>query len=867
MVRQIARATLVLAAVLSIAGRAAGASFVLPSDERLVEGASRIVTGTIIESTVIRVPGRGLETIHRLEIDEDLVGGGEPVIELREWGGELDGEWMIASGAPVYEVGRRYLVFLDHFRDGRWTTHELALGRFEFVTIGELEYLVRDLHDAMVSGERDDQPRPAERFLERIREIAARKPDSSPSIRVGPLVNDLDTRAAAIKGVAQWSAGSTVSYSVSSAPASGNTRGSDAEDRIIVDDPNDDIPNTFSGSGTIAVAFFGGTTAGFTDRINITYADIVIQDGVGTATGVTQEEYATIITHELGHTLGFRHANQNRFSQSGSSCAAPLPCSTTAVMNSFIISGLNGTLQSWDKSALGSNYGSSPNGDYLIVAESSLRPWYRSNPSVQWRLWTSSSCGGPTITAGPAAFPPAIGAGGTAQLSVSATASQGALQFQWYRGASGNTSDPIPGATSNAISVSPAQTTSYWVRVSDGCGSVNSASVQVAVSVCEPVITQQPQNRILGPGESTTLSVSATNASSYAWYVGSSGNTAIFAGSGPSLMVSPAQTNSYWVRVSNSCGFADSISATVQVLACPPPTIAQEPADVEIEVGEKATLQVVASGVIDRYEWYLGESGDTRTRIGDDSDVLVLDDIAQPTSAWVRVYGECGFRDSRTARVRIVSVCRVPRIFTQPQPVEIARGAAARLTVEATGTSLIYEWWRRAGPIVLRVDGGNGPVLDTEPLFEDRTYFARVRNNCGSVQSMDATVSVSDCQVPRIVGLSGSGTHPLGASVPLSVSVDGTGPFSFQWYEGASGDVSRPISGATTSSHLAGPLSGTSSYWVRIAGNCGVIDSPTIRLHVETSRRRPARRPNGSADAEGSAEQLVEVVDAVLSRH
>jgi len=67
----------------------------------------------------------------------------------------------------------------------------------------------------------------------------------------------------------------------------------------------------------------------------------------------------------------------------------------------------------------------------------------------------------------------------TAGQSVTLTvvAGGGNLTYQWYRGTSGNTGSPLSGATTASFTT-PAltQTTSYWVRVSNGLGSINSAT-------------------------------------------------------------------------------------------------------------------------------------------------------------------------------------------------------------------------------------------------------------------------------------------------------------------------------------------------------------------------------------------------------
>ena len=95
-----------------------------------------------------------------------------------------------------------------------------------------------------------------------------------------------------------------------------------------------------------------------------------------------------------------------------------------------------------------------------------------------------------TIAVAPGSKPPAIKgqpesasviAGDTATLRVGATGSS--PTFQWYIGAGGDTSNPIPGATASTY-VTPAlqATTSYWVRVSNAIGTANSSAATVSVT-------------------------------------------------------------------------------------------------------------------------------------------------------------------------------------------------------------------------------------------------------------------------------------------------------------------------------------------------------------------------------------------------
>jgi hypothetical protein len=88
---------------------------------------------------------------------------------------------------------------------------------------------------------------------------------------------------------------------------------------------------------------------------------------------------------------------------------------------------------------------------------------------------------GITITAQPQSQ--LISSGQTATLTVTAVGTP-PIAYQWYAGVSPNTASPIGGATLASYTTPPLfATASYWVRVSNGLGSVNSNTATVTVMV------------------------------------------------------------------------------------------------------------------------------------------------------------------------------------------------------------------------------------------------------------------------------------------------------------------------------------------------------------------------------------------------
>jgi len=191
------------------------------------------------------------------------------------------------------------------------------------------------------------------------------------------------------------------------------------------------------------------------------------------------------------------------------------------------------------------------------------------NNTAPYAVSVTSPCVAPSITSQPQSQ--TIQSGQTATMSVSASGTA-PLSYQWYQGSSGDTSNPIPGAITGSWTTPPlTQTTNYWVRVSNSCGSANSntATITVTTPCTAPSITTNPQGQTIQSGQTAALSVSASGTAplSYQWYLGSSGDTLTPVGTNSSSYTTPAltQTTSYWVRVTNSCGSANSNTATITV--------------------------------------------------------------------------------------------------------------------------------------------------------------------------------------------------------------------------------------------------------------------------------------------------------------
>lgn len=79
-----------------------------------------------------------------------------------------------------------------------------------------------------------------------------------------------------------------------------------------------------------------------------------------------------------------------------------------------------------------------------------------------------------------------------------------------------------------------------------------------------------------------------------------------------------------------------------------------------------------------------------------------------------------------------------------------------------------------------------------------------------------------------------SATVASGSGTTLSVTASGTGPFTYQWYQGAVGTTTTPV-GTNSASFATPALSETTTYWVRITNAAGSVDSGLATVTVGSS--------------------------------
>lgn len=401
--------SVVILTAFAIASPLSAVTYVIPEDRDLVLQARAIVAATGQSSySQLAADGR-IVTICELRVDDvlkgDLAAGG--LLRLTELGGVVGDRMFGVPGAPRYAAGARYIVFVGDNGMGELSTFGMGMGRFVIQTDATgreiAERLDSDADAIAVAGNTvRGALRDAPRFAEYIR-ATARGENAKPEYFVDPrhfsalsyrattlakrsdylMTADLATGmmarwqtptatfftrgtqpvflnggiAAATNATGAWSTGGgSVSYSVGgTTTASGGLTRTDGVNSIQFNDPNGFVAARCP-SGCVAIGGFWALGTHTIDGETF-YSIVEVDVEMGSSlSSVPEAIYQGVLTHEIGHTLGFRHSNLT--ADNSSACASPSPCAAigAAIMASTYLSSMTPTLKQWDKDAVTTVY-------------------------------------------------------------------------------------------------------------------------------------------------------------------------------------------------------------------------------------------------------------------------------------------------------------------------------------------------------------------------------------------------------------------------------------------------------------------------------------------------------------------------------
>ncbi|MEY2408053.1 MAG: hypothetical protein QOF48_723, partial [Verrucomicrobiota bacterium] len=187
-----------------------------------------------------------------------------------------------------------------------------------------------------------------------------------------------------------------------------------------------------------------------------------------------------------------------------------------------------------------------------------------------------------------------------------------------------------------------------------------------------------------------------------------------------------------------------------------------------------------------------------------------------------------------------------PQILVQPANTTVIENSEATIGVVVRGSGpLTYQWYYFG----FLVPGQTNRVLRLPHVAADQdgVYSVTISNGAGVTNSMDATLTV--LLPPVVLADPPSQTVRRTQTAVFSILVDGTSPFTYQWYFS-----NAPISGATSDTLTINnvQLIHAGGYYVAVTNSAGGIVSATAVLTVPTNDP-PVAVNDGAATSQNRA--------------
>jgi hypothetical protein len=358
---------LVCALAVSLLARPAGASTVIfRTDAELISLSSRVVHGRVLRQRVERPDGPvgAIYTVSTIAVLEDFTGVPGTEIDVWELGGTFGDETMWVGGAVKYEIGSTVVLCLER---GRFGLRSVAMG-FSTFGVDAAGRLTRNANDVSIIGAPAvrlpelslAEFRALAEWVRGVRAIRNREADLQtvqPAITSrftflgsgfrwteadsGTPVNWYLNASAPVPlmagdGVAElqlalsaWTAPASASIvleyagmtnqPVAKGPWSGVGNGSGV---VTFEDPNDEI----SGS-TLAIGGGFGTSGGGTVNgmsfFRFTRGYVIWQNAANLSASFRQSQnFARVMEHEIGHTIGLGHSEMGTSNVMHPSCCS-----------------------------------------------------------------------------------------------------------------------------------------------------------------------------------------------------------------------------------------------------------------------------------------------------------------------------------------------------------------------------------------------------------------------------------------------------------------------------------------------------------------------------------------------------------------
>ena len=450
--------------------------------------------------------------------------------------------------------------------------------------------------------------------------------------------------------------------------------------------------------------------------------------------------------------------------------------------------------------------------------------------------------------------------------------------------------DPAPSTTSCTTTVTPSQSTYYYVQVNDytNCGSSYSNAVRVDVTAADATISAPSQ---ACTNADSYASVTYVSGATYAWSIDGGGwlgsanthDTGFRPGTNGSTLT---------VTVTNN-GCSSTSTKFVAGLAPPAtPTITSSSGSTTLCPGASTTL---TASPAPSYSWSTGETTQSIVVSNDGTYSVTVTNgyCSASNSVWIDHYlppsafasGDQAICPGQSATIsaglngtapftvtwsdgltqtitsgntasRIVTpsttatyslssmsdahcsgsvggsatvTIRTPPSAAVSGGGTICAGSSSTVSASLSGWAPFSVTWSDG---VTQTTSSTSISRSVSPSATTTYSIASLSDNfCSGSASGSATVTVN--AAPAITQQPASQSVKKMTSVKLQVAATSSlTPVTFQWYQGTSGSGTA-IAGATQSSYQTPKLSVTTSYWVQVSNGCGATNSATATITVK----------------------------------
>ena len=207
-----------------------------------------------------------------------------------------------------------------------------------------------------------------------------------------------------------------------------------------------------------------------------------------------------------------------------------------------------------------------------------------------------------------------------------------------------------------------------------------------------------------------------------------------------------------------------------------------------------------------------------------------------PAAIAVDGTGRLVLADTENSALRVIRPTTLPAIAPAfaalPTAQVVAAGGSITLSAAATGETPTYQWFKNS----VAINGATKASLTITGAgkVDDASYSVSATNSSGSVTSTAVRLAV----VSSVTLTSTPGNVAIVANdrAQLKVSATGNGSLVYQWYQGATGVTTTPISGANAALFTTPTLSESTNYWVRVTDAGGIaVDSAAATVAVSAT--------------------------------